>query len=248
MGDMFKPKVGRNPNFHTPFFQIDSVCSELQPKETNHPSSILSKQEIITDSKFDCEILQLCDNDIEKQSWDRYVRDVLIFLQNSEPDMIKNASYSESIQIAKNIIFGAIQRKSWSCLYRGLKSENFRCPVNLKSDFKALRRISAFLETKSGLIKCFGRHAGVSGTFISDRSFEKVVLPDRNVISEKLILSIHVTLQHIGPLGTCGFISRDYWLIRPVKYISNVISKCLPCKVQKSALSNQKWQFSQGFV
>ena len=240
MGDMFKPKVGRNPNFHTPFFQIDSVCSELQPKETNHPSSILSKQEIITDSKFDCEILQLCDNDIEKQSWDRYVRDVLIFLQNSEPDMIKNASYSESIQIAKNKIFGAIQRKSWSCLYRGLKSENFRCPVNLKGDFKALRRISAFLETNSGLIKCFGRHADIEGEFISNKTFEKLVLPDKNPITRKLILSVHNDLQHIGQVTVSAFLGRDYWILRSLQYVTNVIMSCKPCLAQKAVTENQQ--------
>ena len=166
---------------------------------------------------------------------------MLAFLQKSEPLIFKNMSYAQSAETAKIRIFRAVQQKRWGQIINGLQNfKDFRCPVDQKSDFKALKKVSAFLDKTTGLVKCFGRHADVEGEFISDKTFEKIVLPDKNVVTKKLILSVHEDLQHIGQVTVNGFLGRDYWILRSLQYVTNVVTNCKPCLAQKALSKNEQ--------
>ena len=187
------------------------------------------------DVSLDKCVLDLLIDDIDKQSWDQYIYDVAVFIKSRKGSSSKVELSTNEINAARDVVLGVCQRLSWIQLYGCFENfDKFKCPKNLCLDYKHLLKVSAFFDPVTSLIRCYGRHAGVNCIFVSDRSYVKTLLPDKNPISKKLILSIHVELQHIGPLGTTGFISRDYWLIRSIQYVANVLSACLPCKVQKA--------------
>ena len=104
----------------------------------------------------------------------------------------------------------------------------------MKHDYKLLLQVSAFFDVKDGLLKCFGRHGNVEGTYITDKSFEKIIIPDKTLVSAILIRSTHADLSHIGPIAVHAFLSRDYWIIRSIQEVTNVLAKCIECRAQKA--------------
>ena len=190
------------------------------------------------DTLYDQQILALLEPDFDKQSWDDYIYCVANFIKFSlrkENCVDSNKIFKQDLNLARDTVLGVAQRLSWQTLLPGLQGKkNFRCPVDLKLDFKHLLQCSAFLDPVSNLIKCFGRYANTVGSYVSDATQEKIVIPDKNIIIRKLVLSIHSDLQHIGPITVAGFLYRDFWLIRAQQYVSNVLSSCIPCKVQKA--------------
>ena len=112
--------------------------------------------------------------------------------------MDSNKIFKQDLNLARDTVLGVAQRLSWQTLLPGLQGKkNFRCPVDLKLDFKHLLQCSAFLDPVSNLIKCFGRYANTVGSYVSDATQEKIVIPDKNIIIRKLVLSIYSDLQHI---------------------------------------------------
>lgn len=212
---------------------------------TDRSNSTDSKLQIKTKGKLveidtskDSVILDLLSPDLNKQTWDDYVYSVALFLNDEiEPDKIS----LEQLEQARNTILGVCQRLSWSGLTRGIQNhKNFRCPAHLKSDYNHLLRVSAYFDPDTQLIKCLGRYANVDCSIhqVSHNPLEKVLLPDKNIITKKLILTIHSDLQHVGPVAVVGFINRDYWLIRALQFVTNVLSACLPCKAQNKLTHN----------
>lgn len=185
------------------------------------------------DTSKDSAILDLLSPDIKDQTWDDYVYSVAILLKDKTADSTKPSL--EQLKHARNAILGVCQRLSWSGLTKGIQNHtNFRCPAHLKSDYNHLLKVSAYFDPDTQLIKCLGRHANIdcSKHQVSANPYEKILLPDKNIISKKLVLSIHYDLQHVGAVAVVGFINRDYWLLRALQYVTNIITGCLPCRAQ----------------
>ena len=192
-------------------------------------------------SECDSDIIDLLDPDFRSQSWEQYIQSVANVLKMSKniSNLKKKLSVVEFTEkcliLAKDLILGVAQRMIWKDLLPGLQNKpSFRCPKALIPDYKFLTQCSAFLDHDSGLIKCYGRYASVTGDYISDRSMLKIVLPDRNEIVKKLILSVHEELQHAGFSYVSGVLSRDFWIIRSSQFVRNVLTKCINCKTQRA--------------
>ena len=214
-----------------------SKCKSVFSLSTHTTANKGANEPAYLNALYDQNILDLLEQDFEKQSWNDYVFTVAKFIKiltNDSKNRHEIISKSD-LDFAKNAILGVAQRMSWKDLLPALKGcKNFRCPVDKKLDYKHLMQCSAFLDPTSNLIKCYGRFASVTGDFVSDSDLKKIVIPDKNVIIKKLILSIHYDLQHVGYVVVTGFLSRQFWLIRAQQYVFNILNNCIPCKTQKA--------------
>ena len=222
---------------------LDSLDLLQNPKVGNYDMrgsvQISTVSTALDDIRVNEEIINLLVDDFRRQTWDDYVYSVASFLKfnfGSSPNTgVSGQLTVNDLAKARNAILRVSQNISWSKLIPGLKQRSgYRCPKELQLDYKHLLQCSAFLDEGSGLIKCFGRHANTAGDYVSEESLEKIVLPDKNVIVKKLILSIHSDFQHIGAVTVTAILYRDFWLIRALQYTTNGLSHCLPCKVQKA--------------
>jgi len=56
------------------------------------------------------------------------------------------------------------------------------------------------------------------------------VLPSRHPIVERLVLSTHVKLCHVGVQGLLSLLREKFWILKGRKSIRSVLSKCVICR------------------
>ena len=105
-------------------------------------------------------------------------------------------------------------------------------------DKKLLLKCSASLDKESNLIVCRGRLGTIDGCYVTNNSVVRGVLPDKNEIAKKLILSVHVDLSHLGPVATVATLNDTFWLLRANQYTHNVLQKSLNCQFIKANCSS----------
>ena len=209
--------------------------STLVLNEENREPMKVNVLEINIDSLHYKNILSLLNSDQKEQSWNSLILEIARYIRVKFEKRIGDNFSKAELENARNVVIYIAQLHSWSYLIpRIIQGKRFSCPNDLKVDYKIMQRLSVFFDNEKQVLCCYGRQAAIDCSWIAENSVKKLLLPDKNPFTKKLILSTHEQLGHLGPVATEAKLNDTFWLIRPKSYIDSVLSSCLACKYQKA--------------
>ena len=75
---------------------------------------------------------------------------------------------------------------------------------------------------------------------IPEEAKHQVILPQKNTLTEKLVLHIHCKANHAGPETTLGIIRQRFWPLQGRREVKRILRKCLICKHWRTIPTQQK--------
>ena len=190
------------------------------------------RKEMQRGSKLYLDVLNLLKADLQ-QDWHTFINTVAKFLHHRYFGTSNIELPQKFIEVVEGTVWLAAQLLSWDRLVDKIRYSHVS-PVtkDQRENWKSLSRCSAHFSQEQGCVVCYGRLASVDASFVDVDSSPKIVLPHNNPFTEKLIMSIHIDLAHLGQNAVISKLNDKYWLIQAHRYVKNVISKCLPCQAQ----------------
>ena len=136
----------------------------------------------------------------------------------------------EDVLAAENIIIKWVQQNHFAEDLRALKANK------ILSKSSRLGRLDPFLDT-DGILRVGGR---LRKTILPKENKHPAILPKDNIVT-LMIQWYHKEIQHLGRTSTVGELrSRGYWLMAANEQVRRVVSRCIPCKILRGQLSQQK--------
>ena len=174
-------------------------------------------------------------------SWKRVIRVIatmLKFYKRCKQKQKINLSFSvEDTKEAEQIIIKLIQEK-----YMSKEIENISQPANtaklVKKKLGNIWKLDPFMDS-IGILRVGGRLS--KAKTLLDNEKHPVILPNKSVMSRRIVEHYHKQVRHLGRTSTLNEIRYNgYWLIGANTTVRSVIHHCISCKLLRGRLGGQK--------